>query len=92
MRSAERNRFGEPEGGRTVRVAEHGRDRGNRLQFRNDRIVANVARVQDMADAGENSRDFRVKITVRVGDDANFHIIGGASYTSPEFQGNQGLL
>ena len=30
----ERNHFGDPESWRTIRVAEHGRDRGNRLQFR----------------------------------------------------------
>ncbi len=51
--------------------------------------------MQDVTDAGENFRDFRVEKTVRVGNDANLHVIGGTSYTSPQcpqFQNNQGLV
>ena len=69
----ERNHLGDPEGGRTIRVAEHGCDRGNRFQFNDDGIAAHVARVQDVTDAGENFRDFRVEQTVRVGNKANLH-------------------
>jgi hypothetical protein len=49
----QRDGFGEPEGGRTVRVADHRRDRRNRFQFNDDGIGPDVARVQDVADAVE---------------------------------------
>jgi len=70
--SGQRDRLGEAEGGRSVRVAGHRRDWRNRFQSGDDEVRADVTRVQNVADAGEKSGNFRVEKTVGVRDDPIF--------------------
>ncbi len=45
------------------------------LQLKRDERVADVARVQDVVHAREQLFDLRVEKSVRVGNDAKFHVV-----------------
>ena len=78
---------------RVVRVAANRRDGGDGFQFGENLRQSNVARVENVADARKKSGNFRVEKIMRVGNDADFHVVGGASYTSPHFlKFSQGLV
>ena len=56
-----------------VIVAEHDGDGREALQLENDPRLTNIARVQDVIDAGKEQRHLRIEVIVGVGDDADFH-------------------
>ena len=56
-----------------VGIPRHGGDRGDLLELMSDPGRADVARVNDVLDAVEELRNFRVEEIVGIRDDADFH-------------------
>lgn len=65
--------FGQVERQPGVGVAEHGCYRRNRFEREQQRVRADIARVENVINAGEELRDPGIKESVSVGDDADLH-------------------
>src|SRR5580698_430935 len=72
-----------------VDIAANGSQWSDRAQFIEDRRIADIARMQNMVDAGQRGDRLRSKQAMRVGDDPNPHRLRARSTVLYEGRGSR---